>query len=165
MSRIAKCLLYECVWGLVSQKGGLTLNGLISLSTSVYNNGRDQKTSDQGAASREIRRIARMISLTISTSWHRASCTLWTTAVASIVSEPWLSPRQQSTVVWPRWPSGPCVHSKPFPRRQIAASRVDLFFQWSSLLPSMSSLRSFDPLEVWRLMHWVCTWEEVHTST
>ena len=115
MSRIAKCLLYECVWGLVSQKGGLTLNGPISLSTSTYNNGRDQKTSDQGAASREIRRIARVISLTISTSWHRAPCTLWTTAVASIVSEPRLTPGSRARWCGRGGPQDPAFTVSRFP--------------------------------------------------
>ena len=71
MPRIAKCLLYECVWGLVFQKGGFTLSWL---STSAYNNVRDQETSDQGATSWEIPRTPRMVSRIVSTSEHHASC-------------------------------------------------------------------------------------------
>lgn len=71
-------------------------------------------------------------------------------------------PRQQSTVVWPRWPSGPCVHSKPFPLE------ADCSLPCGSVFPVIVSpslnvfFAPFDPLEVWRLMHWVCTWEGTH---
>ena len=38
-----------------------------------------------------------------------------------------------------RWPPGPCVYSKPFPRRQTAASRLDPLSQWL-FPPSLNAL-------------------------
>lgn len=127
-----------------------------------YNNQRDQKNSDRVQTSWEITRIPQMLMIsTLAQHYlHPMNKLCSQSCFRTMVRPPEIEHNGTNTVAFRLG-----IYNKPFSLRQLPTPYVDLFSQWLSFLPSMYSLCLLDWFEVWRLMHWVCMWEEVHPTT